>query len=87
MVEKLTLAQKAFDELEEMIVNLHLKPGQIYSEKELTQILGFGRTPLREALQKMASIDLLGKNSTKGYKNFRDYFVSAIGYFRNAKTT
>ena len=35
MVEKLTLAQRAFEKLEEMIVNLHLKPGQVYSEKEL----------------------------------------------------
>jgi len=68
MVEKLTLAQKAFEKLEEMIVSLQLKPGQIYSEKELTQILGFGRTPLREALQKMANIDLLEIIPRRGIK-------------------
>ncbi len=68
MVEKLTLAQKAFEKLEEMIVNLHLKPGQVYSEKELTQLLGFGRTPLREALQKMANIDLLEIIPRRGIK-------------------
>ena len=68
MVEKLTLAQKAFEKLEEMIVNLDLKPGQVYSEKELTEILGFGRTPLREALQKMSNIDLLEIIPRRGIK-------------------
>ena len=59
MQSKISLSQQAYDKLEEMLVNLELKPGHIYSEKELTQIMGYGRTPLREALQKMSNIDLV----------------------------
>ena len=59
MQTKVSLSQQAYDKLEEMLVNLELKPGHIYSEKELTQIMGYGRTPLREALQKMSNIDLV----------------------------
>ena len=56
---KVSLSEQAYDKLEEMLVSLDLKPGHIYSEKDLTNILGFGRTPLREALQKMSNIDLV----------------------------
>ncbi len=59
MNTKVSLSQQAYDKLEEMLVSLELKPGHIYSEKELTNIMGFGRTPLREALQKMSNIDLV----------------------------
>ena len=59
MNAKVSLSQQAYDKLEEMLVSLELKPGHIYSEKELTNIMGFGRTPLREALQKMSNIDLV----------------------------
>ena len=59
MNTKVSLSQQAYDKLEEMLVSLELKPGHIYSEKELTNIMGYGRTPLREALQKMSNIDLV----------------------------
>ena len=59
MITKVSLSQQAYDKLEEMLVNLELKPGHIYSEKELASMMGFGRTPLREALQKMSNIDLV----------------------------
>ena len=59
MSSKVSLSQQAYDKLEEMLVSLELKPGHTYSEKELTNIMGFGRTPLREALQKMSNIDLV----------------------------
>ena len=59
MNTKVSLSQQAYDKLEEMLVSLELEPGHIYSEKELTNIMGYGRTPLREALQKMSNIDLL----------------------------
>jgi len=59
MNSKVLLSQKAYDKLEKMLVSLELKPGHVYSEKELTNIMGFGRTPLREALQRMSSIDLV----------------------------
>lgn len=47
-------AQMAYRILEEMIVTLKLPPGSKISEKSLNRSLGFGRTPLREALQRLA---------------------------------
>ncbi|CAL62587.1 putative transcriptional regulator, GntR family [Herminiimonas arsenicoxydans] len=47
-------AQMAYRILEEMIVTLKLPPGSKISEKALNRSLGFGRTPLREALQRLA---------------------------------
>ncbi len=47
-------AQMAYRILEEMIVTLKLPPGSKISEKALNRSLGFGRTPIREALQRLA---------------------------------
>lgn len=47
-------AKTAYRALEEMIVTLKLPPGSKISEKALNRSLGFGRTPIREALQRLA---------------------------------
>jgi len=47
-------AQMVYRILEEMIVTLKLPPGSKISEKALNRSLGFGRTPIREALQRLA---------------------------------
>lgn len=49
-----TLTDRAYRQLEELIVTLQLAPGQILSEQSLAQDLKFGRTPIREALQRLA---------------------------------
>ncbi len=51
---KKTQAQSAYTAIEEMIVKLELPPGARISEKTLSQQLGYGRTPVREALQRLA---------------------------------
>ena len=50
----LSLTELAYAHLEEMIVTLKLAPGAAVSEAELSQRLGIGRTPIREALQRLA---------------------------------
>jgi DNA-binding GntR family transcriptional regulator len=47
-------SQQAYRVIEEMIVTLGLPPGTKVSEKSLSAELGFGRTPVREALQRLA---------------------------------
>lgn len=47
-------AQHAYRAIEEMIVKLALPPGSRVSEKSLSAQLGIGRTPVREALQRLA---------------------------------
>jgi DNA-binding GntR family transcriptional regulator len=52
-VEHSGLSDQARARLEEMIVSLELPPGSIWSEAELSAKLGIGRTPVREALQRL----------------------------------
>ena len=49
-----TLAAQAYDIVEAMIVTHALPPGTVFSEGELSERIGIGRTPLREALQRLA---------------------------------
>jgi DNA-binding GntR family transcriptional regulator len=48
--ESESLATRAYRQLEELIVTLVLPPGMLLSEADLSQRLGLGRTPVREAL-------------------------------------
>ena len=48
-----SLTDKAYAVLEEMIVTLQLEPGEVLSETALSQELEIGRTPIREALQRL----------------------------------
>ncbi|MGH1587644.1 GntR family transcriptional regulator [Methylobacterium phyllosphaerae] len=50
----LTLTDRAYQQLEEMITTLVLPPGMVLGEQNLVQRLGIGRTPIREALQRLA---------------------------------
>ncbi|MCA6107436.1 GntR family transcriptional regulator [Bradyrhizobium cenepequi] len=49
-----TLTDRAYRQLEELIVTLALPPETILSEQSLAAKLGIGRTPIREALQRLA---------------------------------
>lgn len=48
-------ALQAYQIIEEMIVNATLPPGAKVSEKALSERIGLGRTPIREALQRLAA--------------------------------
>lgn len=54
-----SLTDKAYAALEEMIVTLQLEPGEVLSETALSQELEIGRTPIREALQRLAREGLI----------------------------
>jgi DNA-binding GntR family transcriptional regulator len=49
-----TLSDQAYRELEEEITTLRIPPGAIVSEALLSERFGVGRTPVREALQRLA---------------------------------
>ncbi len=49
-----SLTNLAYAQLEELIVTLRLAPGRVVSEAELSELIGIGRTPIREALQRLA---------------------------------
>jgi len=54
-----SLTDQAYALLEEMISTLQLAPGTLVSEAELSAQLGIGRTPVREAMQRLARERLL----------------------------
>lgn len=47
-------AARAYRALEGQIVTLKLTPGSVVNESHLLELLGFGRTPTREAVQRLA---------------------------------
>ncbi len=54
-----SLTERAYRQLEEMLVTLELMPGTVLSEQLLSQRLRIGRTPIREALQRLARVGLV----------------------------
>jgi DNA-binding GntR family transcriptional regulator len=62
----ITLSNKAYDLIEEMIVTLKLKPGSVISEAALMDETGIGRTPVREALLRLSSEHLVEMRPRKG---------------------
>lgn len=54
-----TLTEQAYRLIEEQIVTLRLKPGDVLSEQMLSATLRIGRTPIREALQRLAQEGLV----------------------------
>jgi DNA-binding GntR family transcriptional regulator len=52
--EAATLADQAYVAIRHLIVTLELPPGSAIREPELTARLGIGRTPVREALRRLA---------------------------------
>src|SRR6266446_4002089 len=61
-----TLTEQAYRAIEERIVTLRLKPGDILSEQMLSAICKIGRTPIREALQRLAREGLVTILPRKG---------------------
>ncbi len=48
------IAERAYLELRDRIVKLRFAPGTVLREDELMADLGIGRTPLREAVKRLA---------------------------------
>lgn len=59
-------AELAFDALERLLVTLALPPGEAVREKALAEAVGYGRTPVREAIQRLSSMGLLQVLPRKG---------------------
>jgi DNA-binding GntR family transcriptional regulator len=61
-----TLTDQAYVVLEELIVTLRLAPGAVLSESALSEQLEIGRTPIREALQRLSREGLITILPRKG---------------------
>ena len=61
-----SLTTIAYEQLEELIVTAELEPGAILSEATLVEQLAIGRTPIREALQRLEREGLIKIMPRKG---------------------
>lgn len=57
---------QAFVEIERLIVLQRIEPGTLVSEKHLMELTGFGRTPVREAIQRLSRERLLEIHPNRG---------------------
>lgn len=62
----MTHTEQAYWRLREAIVNLELEPGRMYSEVDLADFVGLGRTPAREAIQRLAREELMESRKNRG---------------------
>jgi DNA-binding GntR family transcriptional regulator len=58
-VEASLLADRAYVAIRDLIVSLRLAPGSLIDERRLVESLGIGRTPVREALRRLAQEQLV----------------------------
>ena len=63
-----SLGDQAYKALEELVVTAAVEPGSIWSEAALSQLTGFGRTPVREALQRLAADHLVVPLRRHGFR-------------------
>ncbi len=66
------VAEHAYEEMRDRIVTLQLPPGTVLREDELMSEMGIGRTPLREAVKRLALERLVEVQPRRGT------FVSAV---------
>ncbi len=52
---EVSLAEQAYRDIRDQLVMLHIRPGAPINEDRLTRQLGVGRTPVREALKRLAT--------------------------------
>lgn len=72
-MERTSLKQQAYRAIKHKIVSLELEPGAVIDETALIDELGLGRTPIREALQRLALEKLVDIVPRRGM------FVTEIG--------
>lgn len=61
-----SLSELAYRRLEEAIVTLSLRPGAVLTEAQMIELVGVGRTPVREALIRLAQQGLVEILPRKG---------------------
>ncbi|WP_162800682.1 GntR family transcriptional regulator [Acidibrevibacterium fodinaquatile] len=60
------LRDQAYDAIKQRIICCELRPGEVLSEALLSETLGFGRTPIHQAIARLAGEGLIEVMSRKG---------------------
>lgn len=67
MDEKLGLGEQAYRKIKEDIVWCRLRPGQELSEAGLSELYGFGKGPIRQALSRLAQDSFILPRARRGH--------------------
>lgn len=54
-----TMTEQVYEKLEDLIVFCKIEPGSVLTEAEISEMIGAGRTPVREALRILANESLV----------------------------
>lgn len=65
-VGAVSFAERAYRYLEEQIVTLKLKPGDVVSDKNIADELGISRTPVREAILRLRNEQFVESSARRG---------------------
>lgn len=73
---------QVFKTIKQRILNFHLSPGVKISDKDVAQAMGISRTPVREALNRLAEQGLVESRPNRGFtvkvfsrKEVRDHYM------------
>jgi DNA-binding GntR family transcriptional regulator len=61
-----SMTQQAYERLQEMLITLEISPGSMISENQIAKWLDLGRTPVREAVHRLAQEGLLEIHKSRG---------------------
>lgn len=61
-----TFANQAYEAIRDMLIRLEIRPGAAISEDALTERLGLGRTPVREAIKRLEADSLIAIYPRRG---------------------
>jgi len=64
--EEPSAAEKAYWKIREKIINLDFPPGSVIRDTDLSDLLGYGRTPIREAIKRLEVESLVVSHHRKG---------------------
>ena len=62
---KMSLSDRAYEEIKQAIINGDIRQGEILTEEQLSADLGISRTPVRSAIKKLEFDDLVSINSSR----------------------
>lgn len=62
-----TLSSKVYDQLKKEIITCKLEPGKMFYERDLIDLYGVSKTPVREALKRLIQEDLVQSIPGAGY--------------------
>lgn len=73
IIRATSLSDIAYERIRDSILSGRMEPGEIYNEKDIAQLMGVSRTPIREALRQLAAESLVTSIPGRGFKINRFY--------------